>query len=44
LAALAAAVLVAVVVSLSPRLGGIILALIVFRMLSAGVESGKVAV
>lgn len=40
--ALAAAVLVAVVVSVAPRWGGIVLAIIVFRMLSTGVEKGSI--
>ena len=43
-AAVGAAVLVAVLVSVAPRLGGIILAIVVFRMLTAGVQTGKVNV
>jgi hypothetical protein len=40
--ALLAAVLVAVVVGVAPRWGGIVLAIIVFRMLSTGVEKGNI--
>ena len=43
-AQLAAALGAAVLVSVSPRFGGLILALIVFRMLTAGVQTGKVNV
>lgn len=41
-AALGASVLVAILVSVAPRWGGIILAILVFRMLSVGVEKGTV--
>lgn len=41
-AAAGAALLVALLVSIAPRLGGIVLAIIVFQMLRAGIERGSI--
>lgn len=40
-AAAGAAVLVALLVSIAPRFGGIVLAILVFRMLTVGVQEGN---